>query len=321
MEIITDSIKVTIAIPYSFMTKDEKFFFTTDRIFPYPGDNLGFYFDYNGKTVEEQNTLRKVVSLTQVLEGIRTSPVNKRRCGALRDPNVSKEDKKHIKMTGLKRLYWGDVQLMKNDEGKFKYMDIGVVEHPGVVCFDADNLSPENVIVIQDRLRDDKYTLCGFISPRGNGYKWLVRVPKEPENHRSYYRALVEYYKWMFGDFVTLDENCINPARACFVSYDPNPLINQQAEIWTEKRELATVTVLDTSNYEGNDEQKYKRAKFWMEKDGEFWQRGNHNRFQFLLACKCKKQNMSLESCLSFIGSEFGVHDGGMPIKSAYRRK
>ena len=64
------------------------------------------------------------------------------------------------------------------------------------------------------------------MSPSGDGIKVLVRITN-PERHRDHFRALKVYFNKQYG--VTPDESGINESRACFESYDPDIIVNENA--------------------------------------------------------------------------------------------
>mgnify|MGYP000737115360 CR=1 FL=1 len=47
----------------------------------------------------------------------------------------------------------------------------------------------------KERLSKDRYVYSVFVSPSGNGLKALVKIPKEPENHKLYFISLEKYFK------------------------------------------------------------------------------------------------------------------------------
>jgi len=59
--------------------------------------------------------------------------------------------------------------------------DKGIIEHSGIICLDFDKL--ENVEEYRECLISNKHTYACFLSPSGNGFKVLVKIPKSIENH------------------------------------------------------------------------------------------------------------------------------------------
>lgn len=207
--------ELTIAFPYVFYEKDGKL----------------IYYDDNGKTPTQVAAQQSIVSIDRLIDQIKTHKPTMAACALLRSEATSDADKKHIKMTSLFRIYLGKFELLPNKYGNLKYEDAGLKEHPGMACFDLDNLSPALMQTTINTLKSDQYTFVGFISPRGTGYKWFVKIPPSIENHHNYYRGLLRYYSELID--VPLDESCINPSRCCFMSHDPDPFVNKDSYIWT----------------------------------------------------------------------------------------
>jgi hypothetical protein len=99
-----------------------------------------------------------------------------------------------------------------------------LIKHSGLITIDIDNIS--NVEETKNLLLNDEYfeTELLFISPSGNGLKWIVTIDLIKADHVSYFQGIKNYL------FLTYDIN-IDPsgkdiARACFVPHDVNCYIN-----------------------------------------------------------------------------------------------
>ncbi len=334
---ILDEIKVTIANPYSYRrTKNGKSEFWSplknSRILPFDDTYVYTYYDENGNTVEESAKSVRVTSLTNAVKGLKTNALLKKRCDFLRsqklvenisDEKLRKKNQDHVKLTGLFRMYWGEFNLIANDKGKLKFTDKGLIEHPGVLCFDVDKQTPESLKILMEIVQKDEHTLVGFVSPRGNGYKWLVRIPPIIEDHRNYYQALTEYYNdlW-FGSF-DLDPSCTNPSRTCFSSFDENIYVNEKASLWFKKKEVVkNETSIFNFNVKGNNiiytnnstEKMFKTAVERVEQgirggsgnfpktevEKLFWTEGTKHKYLITVAGVCKSFGMSYDEFSSY---------------------
>lgn len=130
------------------------------------------------------------------------------------------------------------------------------VEHSGIICIDFDDIA--NLDDLKNKLLSDKEidTLLLFLSPRGNGYKWFVRIPKNQFTHVLYFDAIKNYIKITYD--INLDSSCKNISRACFISYDPEAYLNLDdprelgqnfLNAWTPKIEVKT-NDLNTNNFD-----------------------------------------------------------------------
>ena len=111
--------------------------------------------------------------------------------------------------------------------GKFtERKDSEIQEHSGFVILDFDH--EEDVESKKSALENDEYTYAVWISPSGDGLKALIQVPKDIENHKFHYLALVEKYP-------ELDTTSQNLSRVCYESFDPEIYINKDSTLWTGK--------------------------------------------------------------------------------------
>jgi hypothetical protein len=250
----------------------------------------------------DQNRKSAVLTLEQVVQQIQTNPIAARRCEVLRTrQELSEKDQKHIKMTGLNRLFWGEFDL---SSGKFE--DKGLSVHPGVMCFDVDKISETQAFYCKSILREDPYCIMAFLSPRGHGIKFLVRTPASSEQHRMRYEGIKEHYEKLLGH--KLDPTCSNPARACFMSSDPNPIVNWDAEICTKykrpepPREMGVKPPEDTR-------QTYENAVARVTKQkGKSWENGQKHAFLISLTGTCKAFGIS-ENDFKSLAAEFIIDD------------
>jgi hypothetical protein len=111
-----------------------------------------------------------------------------------------------------------------------KRADNAIIEHSGIICIDFDGFRDnQHLFQKREELIDDKYTYCVFTSPSGDGLKALVRIPKDPMNHKKYFNALKKYY-----DCDEFDVTCKNISRVCYESYDPDIYVNELSLIWSD---------------------------------------------------------------------------------------
>ena len=102
--------------------------------------------------------------------------------------------------------------------------DRTLVKHSGLLCIDFDHLS--NLSEIRKRLLADEYfdTQLLFVSPSGNGLKWIISIDTGTAAHDDYFAAIANYIKQTYG--VEVDKSGRDISRACFLPYDPQAYIN-----------------------------------------------------------------------------------------------
>jgi hypothetical protein len=104
--------------------------------------------------------------------------------------------------------------------------DKALVKHSGLLCVDFDHL--QNLNDIKSRLLADEYfdTQLLFVSPSGDGLKWIISIDTTAMPHGDYFAAVANYILQTYG--VTVDKSGRDISRACFLPYDPQAFINPQ---------------------------------------------------------------------------------------------
>jgi hypothetical protein len=102
--------------------------------------------------------------------------------------------------------------------------DKAMLSHSGLLCLDFDNI--ENLNALRFQLLTDEFlnTQLMFISPSGNGMKWIISIEPNPHTHAEYFNAISDYLTQTYH--VTPDKSGKDLSRACFLPYDPHAYIN-----------------------------------------------------------------------------------------------
>ncbi|MDL2296900.1 hypothetical protein LJC68_03375 [Bacteroidales bacterium OttesenSCG-928-B11] len=102
--------------------------------------------------------------------------------------------------------------------------DKALLKHSGLLCIDFDHLPKLNEM--KRRLLVDDYfeTQLLFISPSGNGLKWIIPIDTKGLPHNIYFTAVANYIFQTYG--VEVDKSGKDISRACFLPYDPHVYIN-----------------------------------------------------------------------------------------------
>lgn len=110
--------------------------------------------------------------------------------------------------------------------------DDSLIKHSGLVCIDIDkkdNPDLENLDDLKSLIAVVPHVAyCGY-SVSAQGFFCIIPI-SNPEKHEAHFRALEK-------DFlrcnIMIDKTCKNVGRKRFVSYDPEPYINLDAETYT----------------------------------------------------------------------------------------
>lgn len=100
-----------------------------------------------------------------------------------------------------------------------------LTQHSGLIALDFDHV--EKVSTLREKLLIDPYLVTEllFISPNGNGLKWIVKIDISSKySHSELFRALFNYIKNTYE--IEIDKKCKDISRATFLCYDPETYIN-----------------------------------------------------------------------------------------------
>lgn len=112
--------------------------------------------------------------------------------------------------------------------GTFSYRkDEALTQHSRLICLDFDHVgSTQDLWKLKEQLIGDPYftTWLAFVSPSGDGLKWVVDIDLSRADHGTWFRALQNYVRATYQ--VEVDEKCGNVSRACFLPFDANCYVN-----------------------------------------------------------------------------------------------
>lgn len=102
--------------------------------------------------------------------------------------------------------------------------DKALISHSGLLCIDFDHL--QSVDLLRKQLLQDEYfeTQLLFVSPSGDGLKWIISIDTRQAMHADYFAAVANYILKTYG--VAVDKSGRDISRACFLPHDPQPYIN-----------------------------------------------------------------------------------------------
>ena len=203
-----------------------------------------------------------------------------------------------------------------------KRADTGLQNHSGLICLDFDGYkTKKDLMSDKDQLSKNKYVYSVFVSPSGNGLKALVKIPKDPDNHVGYFRALEEYFQSEY-----FDKACKNVSRVCYESYDPLIHVNETSSLWDKiaeheyrpidkYKERPTIPITDENKVVD------RLMSWWKKKYGIIEGERNNNVYVLAAAFNDFGVNRSLAE---YVMSEFQTRDFPMSeikttIDSAYR--
>jgi len=202
-----------------------------------------------------------------------------------------------------------------------KREDKALIEHSGFICLDFDGYSTtKEMNEDKKRIASDRYTYSVFVSPSGNGLKVIVKVPKDPENHKNYFNSLEKHF-----DSKYFDKTSKNISRVCYESYDQDIFINNESEVWDtvaehEYKEIDRVASRMTIPITNENKIVDILMRWWTKRYGLI--EGERNNNVYILAAAFNDYGVN-KSLAEYVMSQFETSDFPMTeirtaINSAY---
>lgn len=171
-----------------------------------------------------------------------------------------------------------------------------LLRHSGLIAVDLDNLGTE-AEKWKETISADPHTLAAFISPTSSGLKVVFRCdPGRP--HAEAFQAARAYVLEKFG--LEIDEACKDVSRICFVSFDEEAFVADDAEplpyVELEPEEFHSPST-GSGHQPGDDYDKLDewktvlKNKGWVEWMADHWRRPGKTSGNSATWNKCKTPN------------------------------
>jgi len=204
--------------------------------------------------------------------------------------------------------------------GKFtKRADSALLEHSGLICLDFDKFKTKKEMdEFNEFVRGDKYTFASFVSPSGNGFKVIIKIPSDVKYHKMYFDALKDYYNSPYFDTTSK-----NLSRVCYESYDPRLFHNKDSELWSDKSEFEQFTVKERKPVikVEHSSDKIRSLMVWFNKKYSM-NNGSRNNNLFILASAFNEYGVpkfeAVSFCNQFSEDSFPKEEISKIIDSAY---
>ncbi|ADY54035.1 virulence-associated E family protein [Pseudopedobacter saltans DSM 12145] len=191
-----------------------------------------------------------------------------------------------------------------------------------LLVLDIDKLSKEQLTNAKALAKENPYTFSCFTSPSGNGLKILVKVNSSQENHKEAFLLLQKYYEELLQ--LPIDKSGKDVTRLCFVSYDTDLYLNEDAEVYLVIKQKPIQTAFTNEPFKtepiNNDYLAvYEHCIRFTEKK-ESYINGNRNNFVHLLANNLNRKGVPLAVATGYILSDYGYDASEVmaTVKSAY---
>lgn len=105
-----------------------------------------------------------------------------------------------------------------------KRKDSDLIKHSGLLTIDFDHIP--NLQQLKNQLLNDEYfeTELMFVSPSGDGLKWIISIDLTQATHADNFQAIANYIQYTYN--IEVDKSGKDVSRACFLPHDPEAYIN-----------------------------------------------------------------------------------------------
>ena len=105
-----------------------------------------------------------------------------------------------------------------------KRNDANLQKHSGLITIDFDHIA--DLPLLREKLLDDPYfeTQLLFISPSGDGLKWVIPADLSRVKHQDFFRAVANYVQHAYK--LEVDQSGKDVSRACFLPHDADVFIH-----------------------------------------------------------------------------------------------
>lgn len=200
-----------------------------------------------------------------------------------------------------------------------------LITYSQLVILDIDKLPISELKRIIPIINLAPYTYASFISSRGRGVKFIIKVNVTEKQHKDVYNQVVEYYEKALNTIV--DTSGSDYARLCFMSYDKDCYINNDAAIFKmqtkTKEEKVKTTLPNVNNQERqlSTEKLFDKCLEFTQKKSQYYE-GNRNNFIYLFSANACRFGITEQETHEFCYSNFDLDAKEIKsaVKSAYKK-
>lgn len=106
-----------------------------------------------------------------------------------------------------------------------------LVNYTGYIILDIDKCG-DSLLLQKEKLKNDEFVHAVWLSPSGDGLKFLIKTSNDAVYHKLVYYAAVQYFQEKYE--LNVDTSGSDIPRLCYVSYDTDIYMNSDASIYNE---------------------------------------------------------------------------------------
>jgi hypothetical protein len=199
----------------------------------------------------------------------------------------------------------------------------GLEKYSGLVVVDLDRLDDSTLQTVKSQLSQDEYIRFMFVSPSGQGLKFVVQVNTGPESHRGAFLHIKKYFEDKY--LIKIDDSGKDVSRLCFLSWDPSAMINLQSKVFEVDLKYGEITPFHQTSVEGvkavtEVNKVFEVCTMWVNRTKQYFD-GNRNNYIHALACALNRCGVSQEDTLRLFSEHFSDlddHERKASVRSAY---
>lgn len=195
-----------------------------------------------------------------------------------------------------------------------KRQDNQIESYSGLIVLDIDKLSLPQINTLMGDLSSDTFVYTAFVSPSGEGVKIVYMTSiTDPIDYLAGFLHLQDYFQKKY--ILPVDPSGKNISRLCYVSFDPNAIINENPEAFQVDKAYGVVnkvytppTMLQDNGNEKSVDRIFNLCKSWIESENKFmYVEGQRNRYIHALCCAMNRCGVSKEATLAIICTNYDL--------------
>lgn len=146
--------------------------------------------------------------------------------------NISGENFKQLILEARKLYDSGDIEAYTLFKSKLPAVTFSGIFSPVrnaasltrysyLIILDIDKIG-DRLLLLKEQIFQDSFVKAIWISPSGDGLKFVIETSCEASLHKIIYKNALHYFSNKYG--VELDRSGSDVSRLCFISYDPQLL-------------------------------------------------------------------------------------------------
>jgi hypothetical protein len=114
----------------------------------------------------------------------------------------------------------------------------GIIEHSDIMQIDIDAKDNPHIYDLKETIKDIPFIFFAMHSVSGKGLMALIKI-QNPNQYKAHFEAFKTFIK--ANGQIVVDSAVSNPTSLRFWSYDDNPIVNNNAKVWSYIPKIDTI--------------------------------------------------------------------------------